>query len=1036
MNKYYLNILTIIVGLLIMGPSVILEAQTIQNQKIDVQSTKAVYLGKSKPVSELIAKSTLVKDKKSAFKATKIVPENFIGRRGESKAIRPELEHQGPDLLRQSNFGSISHQGSELFVNRDGVGLFGSPSDPSGEIGKDHYVMMVNVTQVGVYDKQGNFISSFNANTLWSEFNSVSRGDPIVLYDEEFERWILTEFTGPANLLIAVSTSSDPLGSYYAYTYQTPNFPDYPKYAIWSESLVVTTNEGGGGTLHSYFIERDSLMGEAEELNVQRIGIQGNNNTEAGFFVSTPVDWSGTTKPSDDQAMTLHLNDSSWGNSATDVLELTSYDIDYREPSNSSVSLQSITLSPYDGYPCSVFDGGFSCTPQRDGDGLDAIPEVVMNMPDYRNFGTHESLVYTFITDVTDGDNLSGIRWGELRRTAGEVWQLYQEGTFAPADGLDRYMPFVSINAEGEIGLAYSVSSEDEYVGLRYTGRLADDPLGLMTFTENIIVTGTNQINGGAQRRYGDYGQLSVDPVDGKSFWFTSEWGGSGGSDSRNRVAAFRFTRDNIDVAVTSLVAPETSSNLNNDEQISVLAFNRGVNTIDNYTINLKLNGIVVSSVASTSPLEPSASLDVTFPDLVDLSALGEYLIEVEIETNGDENLNNNLVEKTISHIANIDGAIALIPVTASCSDDFSFSLEVTNNGEATISFAEAEVSLDGTIVLTQDLFFNNLEYLESAVRNIEISDLDPGDYELSVNLVNLNQGTDEVLSNNVVSTQINQSNSLGLATLTIELDNFPTETSWQLIESSSNQIIFEGGDYQDRNSTVEEELCLSLDACYEFIILDSYEDGIIVNGLAYFIILGQDTLVQGDGDFTAQRVHNFCADNSCGLQADIEATRASSAGASDGAILITPDGVLSDYSFSIDGGLTFVSSNLFENLEPGSYQVIVRLNEDAGCTYMESVIVGPTSSNSSLESVINIDISPNPNQGYFNINLSGYDSDEVFINVEIYNNLGQKIRTGTIARYDNKYTGAFSIMDQVAGNYYIRIVDKDLQWLTKMVMF
>jgi hypothetical protein len=86
--------------------------------------------------------------------------------------------------------------------------------------------------------------------TLWQGFLddcTDPSGDPVVLYDEIADRWIVTQFTtrGPEYFnCVAVSTTGDPLGSYFRYAFSTGlNFPDNPKYGVWRDGLYITTRE-------------------------------------------------------------------------------------------------------------------------------------------------------------------------------------------------------------------------------------------------------------------------------------------------------------------------------------------------------------------------------------------------------------------------------------------------------------------------------------------------------------------------------------------------------------------------------------------------------------------------------------------------------------------------------------------------------------------------------------------------------------------------------------------------------------------------
>src|SRR5690606_18623091 len=120
----------------------------------------------------------------------------------------------------------------------------------------DHYVQMINATEVAVYDKDtAAMIDSFSLTSLGG--CSTGGGDPIVLYDEEADRWLLSEF-GPGNsLCVFISQTADPLGSYYSYQFNTPGFPDYPKYGVWTDAYYVSTNESSPS---NYALDRDSML--------------------------------------------------------------------------------------------------------------------------------------------------------------------------------------------------------------------------------------------------------------------------------------------------------------------------------------------------------------------------------------------------------------------------------------------------------------------------------------------------------------------------------------------------------------------------------------------------------------------------------------------------------------------------------------------------------------------------------------------------------------------------------------------------------
>ena len=80
-----------------------------------------------------------------------------------------------------------------------------------------------------------------------------------------------------------------------------------------------------------------------------------------------------------------------------------------------------------------------------------------------------------------------------------------------------------------------SSTGVDVFPGIRYTGRLAGDPLGQMTLGEGTIINGS-----GVQRttnsRWGDYTDMTVDPVDDCTFWYVNEYYTAGGPASSRQA--------------------------------------------------------------------------------------------------------------------------------------------------------------------------------------------------------------------------------------------------------------------------------------------------------------------------------------------------------------------------------------------------------------------------------------------------------------------------------------------------------------------
>src|SRR5206468_560440 len=110
---------------------------------------------------------------------------------------------------------------------------------------------------------------------------------------------------------------------------------------------------------------------------------------------------------------------------------------------------------------------------------------------------------------------------------------VFQQGTFAP-DAKSRWMGSISQDQAQNIALGYSVSSSATQPAIAWTGRLATDAAGTMGQGETIaqpgagVETGTFS-NGQNANRWGDYSNMSVDPSDDCTFWYTQEYYPSNG---------------------------------------------------------------------------------------------------------------------------------------------------------------------------------------------------------------------------------------------------------------------------------------------------------------------------------------------------------------------------------------------------------------------------------------------------------------------------------------------------------------------------
>ncbi|MFT5382826.1 MAG: hypothetical protein ACI8VT_000504 [Saprospiraceae bacterium] len=940
------NCLSILCILLISLCNTSLSAQktpknTLPSSDSEVQVTYAEYLGKTAPLRNLVPMAPASLEKRAKNKANRKEVKNFVGR-GKYVSTNPNALPQGEDPVWQSainpNHSSVAPV--EPLVNVEGMNdsdFGGNPPDPTIDVGNNYVIQMINASFLQIWDKEGNEVTPpIATNTIWSQIGFSSSGDPIIFYDHEADRWIITEFPNGNRLLFAITETSDPLGSWMAWSFSTPSFPDYPKYSIWPNAYCVTTNENGPGTLPNYFIDRAAILNGDATVAIQRITVPG-IGSGPGFQVSTPVDWTGPTPPPmGADPIILSLNDDAWGASATDQIDIHTINLDWADPNNSSVSTSSVVTSAFDTNPCSVPGSGFSCIPQLNGSiGLDGLPEVIMNQVHYRNFGTHESIVLNFITDAT-GTDVSGIRWMELRRTGGD-WELYQEGTFAPNDGLHRFMAGICMDGFGNIGMAYNISGTDINAGIRFTGRRASDPLGEMTVEEYNLVDGENAIN---TSRFGDYSHMSIDPANDRTFWFTAEYAQGGGWSTR--IAAFELRRDTTDLGPIALLSPQSSPDLTNAETVSIEIKNFGLDTQSVYNVGYIFEGAVAVTETANFTLYPDSTYTHTFAPTVDLSIIGDYEFKIFTSLAEDGAVLNDTLRVVVSKLPRFDAGISdVIGLEGiNCDSTLSATLVLTNFGTDTLVSATIEVELN-TILLAPINWTGSLAPGASEIIAITLNNILNGSNAIIATATLPNGEVDEIMVNDSFSRNFEAITNGVAITLELLTDNYPGETTWDLFDPNGN-VIYTGGPYMDGATLFEEQFCLNPDLCYTFTIYDSYGDGICCGfGEGDYAIVDEqgNPLLSSTGEFGEIETNEFCATFECVLGADFSTSPESEAGSADGVIMINPLNGNEPFQYSIDGGVNFQSSNIFDGLLGGDYNIVV--TDNGGCIYEETVTVG-----------------------------------------------------------------------------------------------
>ncbi len=416
-------------------------------------------------------------------------------------------------------------------------GVHAAPPDTNGDAGPNHYVQWVN-TSFAVFDKVGvPLLGPIAGNAIFSSLGggcaTNNDGDPLVLYDPLADRWFLSQFSissTPYLQCVAVSKTPDPTGAWYTWAFPYDNFNDYGKAGVWPDGYYFMYHEftGAGSWVGTAVCAMDRIrMVSGDPAATQQCF---GPNASYGGLLPSHLNLSGSQLPpagSPNYFMAF---------GASGRLLLWPFHVDWQSPASSTFPFS---------VPKVLAVGAFSelcanspCVSQSGtADRLDGLGDRLMYRLNYRNLGTSESLVVNHsIVSGTSG----GVRWYEIRGPGSASPTVFQQGTYAP-DASYRWMGSVNMDRQGNVAVGYSASSSTTFPSIRYAGRLATDAAGTLPQAE-VTLTAGGGYQPGTGNRWGDYSSMSVDPVDGCTFWYTNQYQSASGSFSwATRVGSFRF---------------------------------------------------------------------------------------------------------------------------------------------------------------------------------------------------------------------------------------------------------------------------------------------------------------------------------------------------------------------------------------------------------------------------------------------------------------------------------------------------------------
>lgn len=335
---------------------------------------------------------------------------------------------------------------------------------------------------------------------------------------------------GSFSMCYALSTGPDPFGPYFRYEFMRPLFPDYPRPAVWPDGYYVPTSTGDNVIQkHACVVEREKML-KGEDATEQCVIID-----DVVFLNNADLDGKQLPPPGAPNIM-MATGGAQLNNIVEDDgIYVWKFHVDWKDPTKTRVDGPvKIPVAPYH-YLC---DGQLTeCVPQPGTERrLDSQGDKIMARLVYRRIGDQESVLAVHSVNTTAGGG--GVRWYEFRIDPDRNVKLHQQGTYAP-DEYYRWMGSPAMDAMGNIGIGYSFGGTPHFAGQRFAGRLADDPPGVLTLHEAVLVNGeaaqTNTL------RWEDYTQTAIDPDDDCTIWYVGDYLKDGATSYSTRIGAFRM---------------------------------------------------------------------------------------------------------------------------------------------------------------------------------------------------------------------------------------------------------------------------------------------------------------------------------------------------------------------------------------------------------------------------------------------------------------------------------------------------------------
>lgn len=426
--------------------------------------------------------------------------------------------------------------------------------DPNGSVGTKQFMQYVNlyyqaydkVTFAPVWSAPQPLSTPFTKNGM-PACGSIS-GDGMIIFDRLASRWVLAGHTGTENnylYCVAISNTDDLSSTSLGwFTYQIAldpilgknaqgnvYFPDWPKISTWPDAYYVAIDLND---INQNYREVGVAVCALDRTNML---INGTPNAPQCFTELSPLsngvylghsiipaDVDGTTPPpvGRDQYMVSVQNpviDNVTTTSTT--FNLWDFHVDWSNPALTTFTQSAVSVAPYTPGCYLVHQPVQTvCVPEPSTSTtknyIDSVGDRFMPRFAYRNFGSYESFLFSHDVQVASNQQ-TGIRWYELRGSGTPT--VYQDGTISPDTTTYRFLPSIAEDSSGNAAAGYSISSSATHPGMNASWFSLTNPNAPTEFT---LYDGTADLEN--TWHWGSYDSITVDPVDGCTFWYVNEY--------------------------------------------------------------------------------------------------------------------------------------------------------------------------------------------------------------------------------------------------------------------------------------------------------------------------------------------------------------------------------------------------------------------------------------------------------------------------------------------------------------------------------